>query len=255
MEQFFSTTLLAMMMFSLGVVAQSQAEGGRVVVAEGAPARLSLQTQLSSKLSEVGDEVRAVLQEAVRGDDGRIAIPRGTEFTGRVTQVQSARRPQKQATMTIVFDTMRLSYGTERVATVVTAIDDFANDEKLKSKDDEGRVGGGRSGGRTARNAGTGATLGGVGGLIIGAAGGGLGGVAAATIAGAAGGVLMTKGNDIKLQPGTVLRIRFERPVTLPAPDVERSTAAARSQAINPFSQPKGGAKLSLLNLSLCRMG
>ena len=222
MKRFFSITFLAVMMLSLGVVAHSQAQGDQVVVAEGTQARLSLQTQLSSKLSEVGDEVRAVLHEAVRGEDGRTAIPRGTEFVGRVTQVQPAQRPQKQATITIVFDTMRLSYGTEKVATVVTAIDDFANDEKLKSKGDEGQVGGGHSGGRTARNAGTGAMLGGVGGLIIGAAGGGLGGVAVATAAGAAGGVLMSKGNDIKLQPGTVLRIRFERPVTLPASDLER---------------------------------
>ncbi len=207
-----------------------------VVVAEGAQARLSLQTQLSSKLSEVGDEVRATLHEAVRGADGRVAIPRGTDFVGRVTQVQPARRPQKQATLTVVFDTMRLSYGTEKVSTVVTAIDDFANDEKLKSKDGEGKVGGGRSGGRTARNAGTGATLGGVGGLIIGAAGGGLGGAAAAAGAGVIGGVLMTKGNDIKLQPGTILRIRFERPVNLP--DLESEHAAPRRDQSSPLFLP-----------------
>ena len=204
--------------------AQPPQRAENVVVPEGAQARLSLQTQLSSKLSEVNDEVTAVLYEAVRGEDGRTAIPRGTEFLGRVTQVQAAKRPQKQATMTVVFDRMRLAYGTEKVATMVTAIDDFANDEKLKSKDDEGKVGGGRSGGRTARNAGTGATLGGLGGLIVGAAGGGLGGVAVATAAGAAGGVLMTKGNDIKLAQGTVLRIRFERAVTVPAPEAERQT-------------------------------
>lgn len=193
-----------------------------IVIAEGTTARLSLQTQLSSKLSEVGDQVIAVLYEPVRDKDGRTAIARGTEFIGRVTQVQAAKRPQKQATMTVSFDRMRMPYGEEKVATVITAIDDFGNDEKLKSRDDEGKVGGGRSGGRTARNAGTGAGLGGIGGLIIGAAGGGLGGLAAAIGIGAAGGVLMTKGNDIKLQPGTILRIRFERPVTVPAFDGER---------------------------------
>jgi len=192
------------------------------VIDEGVQARLSLQTQLSSKLSEVGDQVTAVLYEPIRSSDGRIAIPRGTEFFGRVTQVKAAKRPQKEATMTIVFETMRMSYGTEKVATVVTAIDDFANDEKYRSKSDEGKVGGGKSGGRTAGNAGKGAGLGGVGGLIIGAAGGGLAGIATAVGVGAAGGVLMTKGNDIKLDSGTILRIRFERPVTLPALEAER---------------------------------
>src|SRR5262245_6260211 len=232
MKRILSITLLTMTMLVLSVVARSQTQDDSVVVAEGAQARLSLQTQLSSKLSEVGDQVTAVLYEPVRDKDGRVAIPRGTEFTGRVTQVRPARRPQKEATMTIVFDKMRLSYGEEKISSVVTAIDDFANDEKMKSKDGEGKVGGGRSGGRTARNAGTGATLGGVGGLIIGAAGGGLGGAAATVGAGALGGVLMTKGNDIKLATGTILRIRFERPVNVPA--VQRLTR----RAISPCRPP-----------------
>jgi len=214
---------LAMLALGSSVVPRSKSKDDVLVVTESAQARLSLQTQLSTKLSEVGDEVRATLYEAVRDANGRVAIPRGTEFIGRVTQVQPARRPQKQATLTVVFDAMRLSYGVERVSTIVTAIDDFANDEKLKSKGGEGKVGGGHSGGRTARNAGTGATIGGVGGLIIGAAGGGLGGVAASTGAGAIAEVLMTKGNDLKLQPGAILRIRFERPVNIPAPESERS--------------------------------
>ncbi len=146
-----------------------------------------------------------------------MAIPRGTEFYGRVTQVQAAKRPQKQATMTVVFDTMRLSYGTEQISVVVTAIDDYANDNKMKSKDEEGKVGAGRSGERTAKNAGIGGGLGSLGGVIIGAAGGGLGGFGAGVGAGVLGGVLMTKGNDIKLEPGTILRIKFERAVALPA--------------------------------------
>jgi len=171
-----------------------------------------------------------VLYEAVRGEDGRVAIPRGTEFVGRVTQVQPAKKPQKQATMTIVFDTMRMSYGAEKVSTVVTAIDDYANDEKLRSKDDEGKVAGGRSGGQTARNAGLGGGLGGLAGIIVGAAGGGWAGAAGAIGVGAVGGVLMTKGQDIRLAPGTILRVRFERPVTLPAFDAPRPAAQRDSQ-------------------------
>ncbi|MGH9799160.1 MAG: hypothetical protein ACRD82_02255, partial [Blastocatellia bacterium] len=106
---------------------------------------------------------------------------------------------------------------TEKIANVVTAIDDFANDEKMRSKDDEGKVGGGKSGSRTAKNAGIGGGIGSLGGVIIGAAGGGLGGVIGGVGGGVLGGVLMTKGNDIKLAPGTILRIRFEHEVALPA--------------------------------------
>jgi hypothetical protein len=230
------TLLLSFLLLTLSVPAQSASQSPAraqsaeeslpkaddLVLPEGTPAKLSLQTALSSKLSEVGDQVIAVLYEPVRDKDGRTAIARGTEFIGRVTQVQAAKRPQKQATLTISFDRMRMPYGEEKIATIVTAIDDYGNDEKLKAKDGEGKVGGGHSGGRTARNAGTGAGLGSVGGIIIAAAGGGLGGLAAAAGVGAVGGVLMTKGNDIKLAPGTVLRIRFERPVTVPAFDSDR---------------------------------
>lgn len=186
------------------------------VVAPGSTAKLSLQVQLSSKLNEVGDPVVGILTEPVRDTDGRTAIPKGTEFTGRVTQIQPARRPQRQATMTVVFESMRMDYGVERISTVVTAIDDYANDEKLRARDDEGKVSGGRSGSRTVRNAGLGGGLGALGGAIIGAAGGGLGGLIGAASAGVVGGVLMTKGDDIRLSQGTILRIRFERELTLP---------------------------------------
>ena len=215
---------LLSLLLSLSIVALAQAQtNDNAVLTEGTTAKLSLQTQLSSKLSEVGDEVRATLHEAVRSADGRVVIPRGTEFIGRVTQVQAAKRPQKGASITIVFDKAQMSYGVEKVATVVTAIDDYGNDEKLKSKDGEGKVSGGHSGGRTARNAGTGAGIGGLGGVLIGAAGGGIGGAAGAIGAGAISGVLMTKGNDIKLQPGTILRIRFERSVNIPVFETDRA--------------------------------
>jgi hypothetical protein len=229
MKKFFSLSLLLAAMLIFGIAAQAQTEptesptsNTNITVAQGAAAKLSLQSQLSSKISEVGDEVLAVLYEPVRSADGRIAIPRGTEFIGRVTQVQAAKRPQKQATMTIVFEQMRMSYGVEKIATVVTAIDDYANDEKMRAKDDEGKVGAGRSGGRTAKNAGIGGGIGSLGGVIIGAAGGGVGGVVGGIGGGVLGGVLMTKGNDIKLAPGTILRIRFEHDVALPAFEASR---------------------------------
>ena len=188
-----------------------------LILPEGATARLSLQTRLSSKINEVGDQITAILYEPVRSSDGRVLIPRGIEFSGRVTQIQAAGRPQKQASMTVVFETMHMSYGAEKISTIVTAIDDYTNDEKYRAKDDEGKVGGGRSGSKTAGNTGKGAGIGAIGGTIIAAAGGGWGGLAAATGIGAVGGVLMTKGNDLRLEPGTILRIRFEREVKLPA--------------------------------------
>jgi hypothetical protein len=211
MKRMFSSIALSCMLSGLSLAALGQTQGDNTVVPEGTTAKVSLQTQLSSKINDVGDEVLGVLYEPVRSADGRVAIPLGTEFRGRVTQVQPAKKPQKQASITIVFDTMHMPYGSEKVSTVVMAIDDYANDEKLKSQNDEGKVEGGHSGGKTARNAGLGGALGSIGAI------GGLGGWAIGSGVGAVGGVLMTKGKDIRLQPGTVLRIRFDREVKLPA--------------------------------------
>jgi hypothetical protein len=231
MKRLLLIPLFAAVLISFGVVVKAQDDNkipeenktpDNVTIPEGKLAKLSLQTRLSSKLSEVGDEVIAVLYEPVRGEDGRMVIERGTEFIGRVTQVQAAKRPQKEATMTVVFDTMRMPYGTEKVSVTIMAIDDYANDEKLKSKDDEGKVGGGRSGGRTARNASIGGGLGTLGGIVAAGAGAGLPGLAGGIGAGVLGGVMMTKGNDIRLEPGTILRIKFERPVSVPAFEIER---------------------------------
>src|SRR5262252_338423 len=230
MKRLLSTVLFAAMLMSLGVIAKAQDEKNQeenktpdnLTIPEGKLAKLSLQTRLSSKLSEVNDEVTAVLYEPVRGEDGRVVIERGTEFIGRVTQVQAAKRPQKEATMTVAFDTMRMPYGTEKVSVTIVAIDDYVNDAKLKSKDEEGKVGGGHSGARTGRNAGIGGGLGSLGGIILARGGAGLGGLAGGIGGGVLGGVMVTKGNDIKLEPGTILRIKFERAVTLPAFGIER---------------------------------
>jgi hypothetical protein len=133
MKKFFAMPLLTVMLFGLSLAARAQTQeepkadrrraqrrrtAVNVVIDEGVQARLSLQTQLSSKLIEVGDQVTRSALRAHPLKRRSDRIPRGTEFFGRVTQVQPAKRPQKEATMTIVFETMRMSYGTEKVATV-----------------------------------------------------------------------------------------------------------------------------------------
>jgi hypothetical protein len=220
-----SLLVIAILLCSVPTWAQSQAnppdanereprDKANLLVAEGTKGKLSLQTAVSTKLSEVGDEVLAVLYEPVRTEDGRVAIARGTQFFGKVTQVKRAGKGQKESLLKITFENMLMPYGAEKVVVTVLAIDDYTNDEKYKSKDGEGKVGGGRSGGRTARNAGTGAGLGTLGGIF-----GGWAGAAIGAGAGAMAGVLMTKGNDIKLDQGTILRVQFDRELKLPAFD------------------------------------
>lgn len=223
MKQLLNLILTAL--FSLSLVAQTpdtdksdrQTDKNSLTLPEGTLAKLSLQTPVSTKISEVGDEVNAVLFEDVRTDDGLILIAKGTPFYGRVSEVLRAKKGQKNSSLKLTFSTMLMPYGSEKVAVTVLAVDDYANDEKYRAKDSEGKVQGGRSGGRTARNAGTGAGIGALGGIV-----GGIGGAIIGAGAGAVAGVLMTKGGDLRLDTGTILRIRFEKSLSLPVFEAER---------------------------------
>ena len=204
-----------------GLTAAAAQEARVATIQPETKARISLQTHLSSKLNEVNDTITAVLYEPVYVD-GQLVVPRGTEFHGRVASVKAARRGQKSAEMTIVFDKVVMPWGEEPIAIVMTSIDDWARDEKLKA-DDEGKVKGGHNGERTARNVERAARIGGgaAGTVILAgeAAGGGTGvyaGGAAALGGSMLAGLLLTKGSEVRLQPGTIFRIKFVKPLTLP---------------------------------------
>ncbi len=218
MNRRFAATLLITLLCGANLAARAQSRGEGGVVAEGTKARLELQTPLNSKLSEVGDSVIALLDDDVRDKDGRIAIPKGAEFSGRVTQVKPAGRPQRQATMTVVFETVRLASGIEPISAVITAIDNHDEERKLKAKNDAGKVDGGLSDERSMRNAANGLRAGLMGGAIVGVVGGRspLTALRAGLVVGIVGGVLFSKGNDIRLPAETILRIRFVSPLTLP---------------------------------------
>src|SRR5258708_3001394 len=81
-------------------------------VPEGTKIRLALQTPISSKLNEPGDQITAILYEPLRVD-GNMILPRGTEFEGRITEIKAAGSGQKQSSMTIIFDRLITPYGEE----------------------------------------------------------------------------------------------------------------------------------------------
>ena len=177
-------------------------------------ARIVLQSHINSKLNEPGDPVSAVLDEPVYVN-ADLVLPRGTEFLGRVTEVTPAGRVQKNGKIAIIFERVRLPWGEEPVALSITAIDDWKNDEKMKA-DDEGKVNGSRSGERTAKNVERGATIGGAGALATILLGGGGPAAGAAIGGGLLGGLLLTKGGDVRVDPGAIFRVKFVKPLTLP---------------------------------------
>ncbi|HKP86221.1 MAG TPA: hypothetical protein VJZ26_09000 [Blastocatellia bacterium] len=213
MKKILSTFFIVTITVLASVSAKAQAAHEATIEPE-TKAKLVLQSRLSSKLSEVGDPVTAVLDEALYVNT-QLVIPRGTEFRGRITQVTPARRGQKAATLALAFERVSMPWGDEPVFIEVTGVDDWDKNEKLKA-DSEGKVSGGHRGNKTAENVYRGGAIGGAGAGVILLSGGGGAAGAGALGGGLLAGLLLTKGGEVYLQPGAIFRVRFVKPFTIP---------------------------------------
>jgi hypothetical protein len=205
----FPLLLLSLFLLAAPVAAQNdpatpsraaQPTGDKVTIPEGTTVQLELVTPINTKMNQVGDEVVAQLKDSLR-IDGKLVLPRGTEFRGTITEINPAKVGQRAANLKIAFDTAVTDLGTQSITTLVVSADDYRHEARLKA-DQDGRLKGGHSGDRTANNAVRGGWLGGIGAGVIGRGGGGAG-------------VLLTKGNDINLQQNTIIRIKFSKPTTI----------------------------------------
>jgi hypothetical protein len=204
--------------------------GYEVTVVAETRGSLTLQSELNSKLNETGDTVTASLIEPIYAE-GRLVLPKGTEFRGQITGIEQAKRLQRTGNISIRFDRVVMPWGEEPVSVQVTAIDDWNENEKVRSNGN-GKMKAGRQGDRTLRNSGRGGTIGAgvslIGLLFGGAAGAGgrtLSGLGGAGIAvGAISGLLLTKGKEVRSSPGAVLRFKFTKPFTTTLRQVPSST-------------------------------
>ena len=219
-----SVFLFALISLAIGPAGFAQEQSGESVIPEGTEIQLALLDPVSSKLSEPGDEIRAVVRRDVIVD-GRRLLREGTEVIGRVTLAQPARRPLKGGRLHITFDRIRLEGSEQKIAATLKSASDFTRDEKVKS-DGEGTLKQGAGGGEVLDNVLTAAALGQVGvtiallgglassdggGFPRGAAIGGLAGMGASVVAG----VLLTKGKEVRLDESAIIRLKLVRPVSI----------------------------------------
>jgi hypothetical protein len=205
----------------------SNAQASDRLIPEGTELQLSLSEPLSSKLNDVGDIVMATVRRDVVVD-GKMLLPRGAEVTGRVTLANPAGRPFKGGKLHVTFDRVRIDGMDQKLSVVVKSASDFNADTKVKTNS-EGTLKEGTSGGDVLRNVGTAAGIGGIGVTIAILAGtrdnggGYYGGwsqeaaIVGASILGASvvAGVLLTKGKEVRLGQGTVIRVKLERALTV----------------------------------------
>jgi TolA-binding protein len=166
-----------------------RSQSGDSAIPTGTELDVRLQDRLSSRTNEVEDRFRATTAvDLTLGD--RMLIPAGSEIRGVVSSVDKAGRLDRKAQMTLSFDQITINGRDYPIqGTIVDPL------EGKGIKGDAAKIGTG---------AGVGAIIGGILGGVKGAIAGiliGGGGVAAAT-----------PGQDVELEPGTVLRVRLDEP-------------------------------------------
>ncbi len=151
-----------------------------------------LESRLSSKDAVVEDKVTAAtLVNFYRGDE--LLVPAGSTLEGTVVAVEKASRVDRKGSVNVRFD--RLIIG-GRSYPVKVSLTQALESEGVKGE--AGKIGAG---------AGVGAILGG----IL----GGVKGAIAGILVGGGGVLVATEGSDVDLPPGSVLRVRFDAPLSL----------------------------------------
>jgi len=204
--------LAVLMILGLSVVRAQDTE--KLTIAAGTKFKAALQTPISSKLSEVGDTVVISLLEPLRVDRQHV-LPRGTELTGKITQVKRPGRVKGKAEVYALINELVTSYGTEPIVVSIVTADDFANDEKIKT-DEEGKLKSNQDLEDDFGKAAKGASLGSIATTPAAIATNNVGAAVAGPAAGAVAGLLLSRGKEIRLPVGTLFRMKFDRDVALP---------------------------------------
>lgn len=202
---------LLFFLFALSASAQTIEQ---VTIPAGTKFKARLETPISSKISEVGDKIVVTLLEPLP-IDSQHALPRGIEMTGQITQVKRAGQVKGKAEVYALINELTTTYGSESIVVSIVSADDFANDEKIRT-DEEGKLISNRDLGDDVKKAGAGAGLGSIATAPVAIATENVGAAIAGPAAGALAGLLLTRGKEIRLAVGTVFRMKFDKPVTIP---------------------------------------
>jgi hypothetical protein len=188
--------------------------GGRadITVPAGTQIPLKLAQGISTKSAKVGDAVYAETVFPITAND-RIVIPAGTYVQGRISEVRRPGRVKGRAEFLMHFTTM--IYHSGYTVMLPGAVENVPGADQQRIKGPEGTIQQegtkGKDAGTVAKTAGVGASVGSIAGRSV--KGAGIGGAAGAAAGLAA--VMLTRGPDINLPPGTSVLIVLERPLDL----------------------------------------
>lgn len=201
--------------------ANSQAEDTSLTIPAGSRIPVALKHAISTKSAREGDSVYAqtnfpfVLNE-------KVLVPAGTYVQGKISQVKRGGRIKGRAELLIHFTT--LIYPSGYTVMLPGAVENVPGASNTSMKGEEGTI---RQDSQKGQKAGTIASTAGTGAVVGGLSRGGKGALVGAGIGGAVGTAiaLLTRGNDVRLEPGTTIEMIIQRPITL---DSTRLASAAK---------------------------
>jgi hypothetical protein len=196
-----------------------------VVVPAGTEVLLQLKNGIDTKNARVGDGVYCQTTFPVTIDNV-IAIPSGTYVKGQIVQLQRAGKITGRAQVQFRFTSMIYPNGyTIDMPGTIHHDSGSAN----STVDDEGKIKADSQKGKDAVTIGQGAGIGaGAGGLITGTRGGALKGAGIGALAGLAT-VLLTRGQDVRIEPGTAFKMLLDRPLTVDLAPIDFDRAATEA--------------------------
>ncbi|MBI2683306.1 MAG: hypothetical protein HYX26_08860 [Acidobacteriales bacterium] len=188
-----------------------EAPPNKAVIPAGTKVLLVMKNSVSSKNARPGDGVYLESTFPVV-ENGRVVIPAGTFVQGVVDEVRRSGRVKGRAELLMHFTT--LIYPNGYTLSLPGSLNAANGVENAQVKDDEGKL---EAESTKGRDAATVATAAGTGGLIGGLSRGGKGAAIGGGI-GAAVGILttvFTRGEEVRLEPGTSVEMVLNRPVTV----------------------------------------
>jgi hypothetical protein len=190
----------------------------KFTIPAGTKVPLALKQAISTKTAKEGDPVYCETTFPFVLDD-KIVIPAGTYVQGKISRIQRPGRVKGRAELLMHFTSM--IYPSGYTVMLPGSVENVPGAEKTTVKDAEGTVRQdsekGKDIGTVASTASTGAVIGGLSAGGKGAGiGAGIGGVAGLAVA------MLTRGADVRLEPGTSIEMVIQREVTV---DANRGTS------------------------------
>jgi type IV secretion system protein VirB10 len=177
-----------------------------LIVPAGTVIPITLTSRITTKHAKDGDGIYGKTAFPVTVDN-KIVIPEGSYVRGKITEVKRPGRVKGKGELALNFQTLVLPSGI--TLPIYTSLGGAGGAGERKG---EATIEGDASKGEDAKTVGTTAAQGGLIGVIAGggkgAAIGGAGGAAVGAI-----GVLLSRGQDLVLEPGTMVEIVLDRPV------------------------------------------